>query len=352
MNAPLRGGKSRRKPNKQAYYVRVSTPDDRTEFIDATAHLGKKLPVTKPQAAASMQVDDTTVVFTLQHLTKKAVAGFLDKPATLPRGPLNRLAAKAAELAVLEPGQVVVEIGDERNGEPAIYPIALSVDPSGVATVEVPVGFDAATNIELPGQALRARVFFKSPTVGRVLGVGFIGHVGKPGGTETAERVCAKILNAMSGLAAFRILAGFDTVSVPASPMGHAAVAVRRAEEQVFQEIPVYLFSGDTDPQPVASGSVMLQVDLDNANPTTGRLLYHLTPDAGIAEVFEDYRKIFDDGVTSELRRFLGDELAAITYDVVLGEVSSGTVERIREALATVAGGLNLTPTLYMVHTA
>lgn len=351
MNAPLRGGKNRRKPTKQAYYVRVSTPDDRTEFIDATAHLGNKLPVTRPQAVAAMQVDDSSVAFTLQHLTKKAVAGFLDKPAVLPRGPLNRLAGRAASLGALEAGQVVVEIGDERDAEPAVYPISLAVDPSGIASVETPVGYDQSTNLELPTQALRARIYFKSPAVGRVIGVGFIGHVGKPRSTETVERITAKILNAISGLAAFRILAGFETVNVPASPSGHAGIAVRRNDEQVCAEIPVYLFSSENDPTPVDAGSVMLQVDLDNANPHTGKLLYHLTASENIAELFEStYRKTFELGVTTELQKHLGDELAAITYDVVLGELSSGDVERIREALGTVTSGLNLTPALYVVH--
>ena len=93
----------------------------------------------------------------------------------------------------------------------------------------------------------------------------------------------------------------------------------------------------------------MVEVDLENANPTTGRLLYHIAPSTNLEEVFSEYRSIVDGAITDTLRKQLGEELVQITYEVVLGEVDTGTIGRLRDAVAGMAA-LDVTPREYRIH--
>ncbi len=53
---------------------------------------------------------------------------------------------------------------------------------------------------------------------------------------------------------------------------------------------------------------------------------------------------------SAQLRQVLGDDqIADITYDVILGGVDTGTVERLREVGATMQE-LDVTPTNYRIH--
>jgi hypothetical protein len=102
----------------------------------------------------------------------------------------------------------------------------------------------------------------------------------------------------------------------------------------------------------VAAGTVSVEVDLDQANHTTGRLLYQFAPDETLAPYFDSYRAILESTVSTLVRNHLGDdEVKAITVDIVLGEVSTGTLERLRESLLLMVNGLDLTPRLFQHHT-
>jgi len=290
-----------------------------------------------------MRVSPDVVSFSLLHLTKKAASIVANKPVDFPRGPLARLERRAEELGTIEPGKVIVEMDQVQEQ------YTIERDRNGVVEL-VPDGEDHS--FELPKGAVKIALYMPAATTGRTLAIGFIGHPGRPGAADTLRRVASKTLFSLSQLSHFRVLSDLETISVPPPP--RAVIAVRKPADRATASIPVWLFSDHTPPQPISNGVVNVEVDLDSANHTTGRLLYHMTPEASIAEVFDaSYRTIMESTINELMRSSLGDdEVKAITVDIVLGEVGSGTVERLRNALAPVSQGLDLTPRMYQVHPA
>lgn len=330
------------KPRKEALFVRVPAPDNTAEFHDATIYIGKPMPFTNPKATCGMRVTNDAVLFSLLHLTKRAATGLAAKPLDLPRGPLARLERGVEALADLDTTTLAVDF----NGQQYRYPI--SRDANGVLEID-----EIADDLmfELPKSAMQVTLAMRSPITNRVLVVGFIGHVGKPGVTEPLRRVVSMILFSISQLAQFRLLGEIETVIVPAPIRAGFRPAIRKAVDRAQVYMPVWLYSDTTPPSPVAAGNVAIEIDLDTANHVTGRLLYQFTPDEAVAPYFEPYRSIIDQTVSAAVRAHLGDEeVKAITVDIVLGEVSTGTLERLREALETLAEGLDFTPRLFQKH--
>ena len=350
MNSPLRVKNKRRKATKEAFFVRLTTPDDGPAFFNVTAHLGRVMPYSKPQATCAMRVEANTVAFSLLHLTKKAGAKIAGDTIHMPHGPLAKLMRQTQTVEDLPDGTISAEI----NGRE--HRFDLTINDAGVAYVEIQAGYGEGDNqdgditFELPFKAITASVFLNSAAVQRRIAVGFIGHVGKPGTPETVTRAVAKILNSISGLVEFRVLTGIETVQVPAAPSQWIAQRyVRRDEDKVVVEIPVYLF--DKEHNVIDSGAAVVEIDLDNANATTGRLLYHITPAENIEETFAPYRSICDLAITEQLRIMLGqDEIEGITFDVVLGDVGSGTLERLRDAMVVFGNGIDLSPSQWKLH--
>lgn len=336
MNRPA--GKTR----KEAIFVRVPAPDNTAEFHDATTFIGKPMPFTNPKATCGMRVTSDSVVFSLLHLTKRAATGLVTKTVEIPRGPLARLERRAETLTDLDTNTLVVEF----DGKEFRY--GVERDSNGVLDIS-PLTDDLT--IELPRSALQVTLAMRSPVTNRVLVIGFIGHVGKPGVSEPLRRIAAMVLFSLSQLAQFRLLAELETVVVPAPPRAGYKPPVRKDADKAQVVVPLWLYSDTTPPSPVANGLVGIEVDLDQANHTTGRLLYQFNPDEVLAPYFETYRAILDSTVSTLVRNHLGDsEVKAITVDIVLGEVSTGTLERLREALGTMANGLDLTPRLFQHH--
>jgi hypothetical protein len=333
--------KTASKPRKEALFVQVPVPDDTVEFHDLTRFVGKIMPFASPKATCGMRVSPDTVAFTLLHLTKKTAVSLVGRPVEMPRGPLARLERRALELGDIPAGRVIVEMDD------VVADYALERDENGVVEL-APNGEDHG--FELPKSAVKLAMYFKSPIVGRTLAVGFIGHPGRPGADETLRRVASKALFSLAQLSQFRVLSDIESVTVPMPPRS-VNKFVRKAEQKANAVIPVYLYSGDNPPFPVANGEVAVEVDLDSANHATGRLLFHFTPSETIAEHFEAYRPILDSTVGTLLKGHLGDDdVKAITIDIVLGEVGAGTIERLREALGTMSMGLDLTPKMFQLH--
>lgn len=353
MQTQLRRGKAPARPTREAYFVRVAGPEDGSpQFFNATQHLGRPMPFEKPLATCAMQVKDDLIAFSLLHLTKRTAPSIASAPVSMPRGSLAKLERHSAGYAELGAGEIAVELNEET------YRLTVERDENGVATLEqvLPTESEesgevpADTTFELPRSAVQLTLFLRSPAVGRLVGVTFIGHLGKPGdGIETVPRAAAKVLNSLSQLAEFRILTGIETVNLPPAPNRWAIrAAARRPEEQPIVEVPVWLFSAEF--QPLAAGSVVVEVDVENANPSSGRLLCKYAPSEPIAELFPHYRNTFDLQIAAKLRLALGDDdIASITYDIVLGTVDTGTLERLREALGTIAGQ-DLTPTQVKDH--
>jgi hypothetical protein len=332
-----------KKPRKEALFVQVPSPDGTVEFHDATSHIGKSMPFKNPKATCGMRVHDEVVAFSLLHLTKKTATSMAEKELLIPRGPLTRVEKRAEELAA--------EIGDDEliiESDAGTQRCRIVREANGIAELE-PIGEDV--NFELPREAVKISMYTKNPTLGRLVAVGFIGHPGRPGSPETLRRVASMALFSLTQLSAFRVITGMVSVVVPAAPRAVIAVATRKTEDKVQLDMPVWLFEDSNPPTLVKQGQVFIEIDLDLANPATGKLLYHFTPNAEIAEIFETYRPILDSTVTEVLRGKLDDsEINTIAIEIVLGEVGSGTVGRLREALEGLANGLDLTPRQRQFH--
>lgn len=385
------------KASREAFFVRIDAGDGKVAFFDATEHVGRIMPFRKPQATCAMRVSDGVVSFSLLHMTKKTATTLTAKPVEMPRGPLARLERRAVQFEDLADGEIIVEITERvmkpreeakpeaganepvvalgdlfeapveapaasladyfaESSEPEkgtrpdaemkvdLYRVKVRRDENGVATIEDPDD----TVIELPKSAVRLSVYFRSPSVPRVLAVGFIGHLGRPGNMESVARMAGLVINSLSHLTEFRLLSGIETVALGASPAKPVIARVRQKEERAQFEVRGYFF--EENASPVAQGSVLVEVDLEHANPTSGRLLCAYTPEEHLAEIFERYRSVFDAGVGQALRALLGEDgIEQITFDIVLGGVDQGTVERLKEAGSSI-GGIDCTPTQFRPH--
>jgi hypothetical protein len=347
MSTAIRGGKTASRPTKEAFYVRYKTPDGGLVFDNATMYIGKEMPFTNPQATCAMRVEGDTVSFSLLHLSKRTVAGIVSKPIAMPKGPLMRLQRQAHGLE-LAPGEIVVEMDDKS------YRLRYSVDDGGRAEVDVAPGGVVAEGEEadpvfsLPRTAVQMSLYMRSSTTGRTLALSFIGYLGQPDTPETLSRAAAKVLNSISGLSPFRVLSGIESVKMPSAPSKWAAhAAMRKPEEQVVVEIEVTLVTAEHEP--VASGTAVVEIDLDNVNPSTDRLLFYITPSDALKASFGDYRGIINEALGDVLRKELGRELTPITFEVVLGEVESGTIERLREVMGKIKG-IDVSPSEFKIR--
>lgn len=331
-----------KRPRKEALFVQVPSPDGTVEFHDVSSHLGKLMPFKNPKATCGMRVSDEVVSFSLLHLTKKTAVSMLTKEIAIPRGPLTRVERRALELAAeIADDEVVIE------SDLGVQRCKLTRDANGVAELE-PVGDDTA--FELPREAVKLSIYTRNALLGRLVAIGFIGHPGRPGSQENLRRIASMALFSLTQLSHFRVITGMVSVVVPAAART-AVVAVRKAEDKAQIEIPLWLFADGNPPTPRVNGSVLCEVDLDLANPSTGKLLYHFTPSAEINDVFEEYRNVLDATVTEVLRTKLDDaEINSIAIEIVLGEVDSRTAGRVRDALQGLAGGLDLTPHQRQFH--
>jgi hypothetical protein len=401
------------RPTKEKFYVRVEAGDGGVAFFDATDHVGKTMPFAKPRATCAMRVSPEAVSFSLLHLTNKNAQNIAAKPVVIPRGPLARLERRAVSYAPLEPTRLIVELStrpagapgeeetaggledlfgdapagvetpaaglgdlfedsvkedsakeEEATGEavdgdkmkkkamrPSVieqFELVLRRDENGVAHVEAK---DDDHSFELPRGAVHVSLYLASPikSVNRVLSIGFIGHVGKPETMETVTRVASMVLNSLSHLPDFRILSGIETCVVPANPnRGERKAAQRQASERVQFPVRVYLFDDQT--QPVANGLVGVEIDLENANPTTGKLLLNLTPEKSLEEAFDRYRPVIERAVMDQLFAALGEEgLSNIVYDVVLGSITSSIVDDLKKIGKSFAA-FDLTPSQFRTH--
>ena len=228
------------------------------------------------------------------------------------------------------------------------FELVLRRDENGVAHVEAK---DDDHSFELPRGAVHVSLYLASPikSVNRVLSIGFIGHVGKPETMETVTRVASMVLNSLSHLPDFRILSGIETCVVPANPnRGERKAAQRQASERVQFPVRVYLFDDQT--QPLTNGLVGVEIDLENANPTTGKLLLNLTAEKSLEELFDRYRPVIERAVMDQLFAALGEEgLSNIVYDVVLGSVTASVVDDLKK-IGKSFPAFDLTPSQFRVH--
>ena len=336
--APMRGGKGR--PTKENFYVRLMAPDGKPAFFNATAYIGKEMPYDKPIDTCAMSVADGVVAFSGLHLTKQTSQRIAASTILIPKGPLARLQKRAKELE-LKDNEVVVEMDNQ------FYHLTYSGDDSGLITLET-ADDQSDFTFDLPPRGVQISLYLKSPKVPYTIAVSYIGHLGKPGTPETILRAAAFIVNFISGLVEFSKLSGIESAKVPAAPHKFAArPPARKSEDKVIFELTVNMVT--TDFQPVKSGTVIAEIDLDHANPSSGHLLYHFTPDKEIEDIFPEYREMVVAAITSTLQKDLGEELVEITFNIVLGEVDAGTLDRLRGALQHLLA-IDVSPLLFQVH--
>jgi hypothetical protein len=340
VSAPARGAR----PHKEAFFVQVKSADDKLVFFDETARLGKPMPYERPEATCALRVTDKVVAFTLLKMSNRARLAAAGTKLEIPRGPLAKLERRVASQA--EPvtaDRLLAEIGD------TTYTLGLARDENGVITLSMLDGADDIS-FELPKPGLQLGLYLSSPKNGRTVAANFIGHVGKPGATETVVRVAAMALNHLSSLPVFRMAAGVETVSVPSAPSRYqVARPARKAADSAAFSVPVRMWNDDATPVMLGASTVKVAIDLDTANPVSGRLLFHFTPAADIAEGFESYRQMMEHAVSSTMTAVLGaDDIADLVFSIALGELTDGDLGRLRDAAAAVTG-LDLSPRQFAV---
>lgn len=420
------------KVTREEFWVRVDGGENAAGFHKATQFVGRTMPFTKPRATLAMQVTDDVVAFSLLHLTKANASTVAAKPIEIPKGPLRRLARRAALYADMGNDELIVELSTRSPRPDSVSGDSVSGDrgetapppPAAVladlfdapADADTPTAADGPTSNDapdlagdgdapaagdpspdadaasdatavprkrpqrpsvieswryhlrrdansvitlesvddehvftLPRGALHVSVYLRSPHVNRMLAVSFIGHLGRSDSTETMGRVAAMVLNSMSHLHEFRMLADVETAVVPAAPSGGAGPARQpQVKTRAAFTTQVYLF--DAQMAPVGSGVVGVEFDLMNANPSSGRLLTHVTPEGSLAEQWPAYAPIFDQAIAKALAETMTEaDIAEISYDIILGGVTDSTAERLAEVGAK-ATAIDLNPTAFRDH--
>lgn len=399
MHVMRNGGKSQR---REAFFTLVVDDTENPTFVNISNHVGQTMPFKKPAATCAMRVSPDVVSFSLLRLTKDAAKRVANEPVTLPRAVLARIERRAPKLE-LAPGKIILEVllpsgstmseeeddlaslfgdtdavaaeatapveqlgdlfgGDSSDSgsepatagpdgggkpgrgielEPVTFTLSVDIDDAGIAEVTC----DDTVQFAMPRGALKCSVYLYSSSVQRTLGISFIGHLpGKPGGLETPERVTAQVLHLLAKLAEFRVLSGIEDVRIPAKPGGKPRTWTEtKPPSTISVEAAVSLYQ-DPNGEGV-DGTIRVELDTQSANE---RFLFHIDPDAAIAELFEPYRPIVTQWVTQTVENMLGPSNAYQSrLDIILGELSLGMREELERAVASLAQGAMFTTSQY-----
>ena len=236
-----RPGKKEPEITRQSYYIGLATGEfSALTFVDVTDKLGKPMPFGQPNSALAMSLSRRAAMFSLLRINSRSRARWREQKLEFPAGPLARLDRKKPEMRAL--GKNGVHLGlrlvfDEDTGTDDAEPDALS---GLLGTDEKPVyktrtdslsfsmeidrkegggssigGADADKEFELPKAAVMASIYFNGLGGTLPVGVGFIGHLDKPGRTYTAGRATAVIMRYMLYLPEFKTLMGASSVDLP-----------------------------------------------------------------------------------------------------------------------------------------
>jgi hypothetical protein len=278
----------------------------------------------------------------------------------MPHGPLARLARRAkvlgphlsGDLLFIERGATIAALRIERDPSGLItlveadMPDMPSLDhaqvPGEDGRMEAITGPDgelipalmavpADEAFERDPRGERLSVFFHSPVAGRTVAVGFAGHFGRPGGTDTLTRVASMVLNAIIALPEFAFLIDASSVHVPSLPSSSQR-AIAPQLRTANHVLPVTLFTepvGETPPTQLASGEVRISFDLTHIGNTPSKLLYTFNPDAELAEHWDDYVAVASNWLEAKLPVVLDGNREAIVGAVVMGMVDDEIIERL-----------------------
>jgi hypothetical protein len=333
--------------SSEQMFVQVTGNGEAPQFFSVSERLGKPMPFTRMTATVAMRVYPTVVAVSLLMVSNKARQSLVEAPVEMPVSPLERLERKARGYRSLGLGELVVDF----NGR--LHRMRLLRDGGGVVTVEH-VDTDEDVLFEIPRGGPRLTLFLRSPMTDRVLAVSAMGarYPGKPGATDSLLRAVSMTLFQLSQLLEFRTLSSIETVDVPPPPGRDAAPSgIDLRAREVAGDVPVWLFVGQP-PMPVASGKVRVNIDLAHANPATGHLIVHLVPCAPLTEdEFAPFKHSMQTAVRGLLEQHLGTaELSDLAIDVVLGGLSESALERLSEAVTSIATGLDLSSDRFRVH--
>lgn len=323
---------------KEAFFVQVKTPDNALEYFDETSRLGRKSAYQRPEGTCALRVSENGIVFSVLKHTKKSRAQAAEQNLELPLGPLARGQRLLASADELEDGQVLVDI------EGVQYLLRWAVDSSGVLTLDAG---DAEELFTLPPGRMRLSAVWRPVKGKRPVVVLYQGHVGKPGGEETASRALSIVCQLLTVLAPFSLFTGITSVRVPQSSARYIATRPQVKEsDRPRKTIVAHLWPPDgnagalTPPEGI---EVSIELDLDQANPVSRQFLFHFDVPEQYREVFEPMRAPLNDAVLSAVKQYLDtDEITELVISLVLGELSDGDLERLRNAVALVPN-LNLT---------
>jgi len=322
---------------KEEIYVGLASEDNTSiEYHDVTRYVNSIMPLKNPKATCALRVTNKTAAFSLLLLTKQSAKSYKEKPLEFPKGPLIRLEKHSLANTLTAENQILVEFGNDH------YNFTYTTDHNGVITLD-----GESSPIELPKNALQVSIFLKSPIVDRVVALGFIGHLGRPGDIDNILRITSKIIRYVTGFSHFRALTGFESVEVPPAPRVGSTKVTRKTSDKAFISFPAYLLESQSNLEPVASGLVKVEVNLDIPGSGNSRILLNLEPSPELEPFFEPYRLIINSTIYSAINAYLGDaEIRSIAADIALGEVGPGTVMRFRDALLTIPQlGFYFTPT-------
>lgn len=328
---------------KESLYVRAIVQDTPT-FLDVTSQVGKVTPYSKVRTTVGSRVSDKTVSYSVLQVTKASSKRILAEPLKIPRGTLAAIENHALELAKDESftdNVVVARWGDEE------FRFEYEVDDAGIARLEPQFEDDA---FEIPTRAMRFDFYLRSPKADRVLAVSFSGYLDrKPGEAETRTRAVLKAMNNLSGLASFRMLSGVEATDMPPVPAGAPVAPARKADDHVIFNIPTRFWDEDGATL-TGEGDVKVEIDLDHANASTGQLLYHLSASDEVSAMLPVYKTILLDTIATVMRDLLPEaEQRDLTYDIVLGQVGHGDIQRLKDITAQFPG-LDLTPSQFAVQ--
>lgn len=345
-----------RKALKEKLFVQVAEVDKTPTFVDVTSALGKPVAFTNPLATCAVRVTGDAVFFSMLKLSKRTREAVTKRPLAMPPGPLARLERKLDQnVDHLAPATLLATISSGDTDYTATF--AVHTDTAGIATlsgtsITATTGANTVegtndpdtTVFELPRTAITITLFVPG-VKGRWVAATWVGYLNRPDTKETVTRAVAQALNHLCGLNYFQIITGLATVKVPAPPGKFTVAAVTRsASDKVACDVPVFLWPEGTG-DCLAKGTVHVEVDLDEASPSSNRLLLHTTPDSVLAEHFETYRPAFDRTVHDEIVTTYGvDEIDDLVCDIVLGDLASGQLERLKAAPARLSAGVHLSP--------
>lgn len=248
MAPPRRTGRKESEVTRQAYYIGLATGEfSALTFVDVTDRIGKPMPFGQPNSALAMALSRRAAMFSLLRINSRSRPRWREQDLEFPAGPLARLDRKKPEMRSLgkdglrldlrlvfddtpeeDAGRPVGDLSDvlgEADPKPAYrtrtdslsYDLQIERQPGGGCSIG---GTAASEEYELPKAAVMASVYFNGLGGTLPVGVGFIGHLDKPGRTYTAGRAAAVILRYMLYLPEFKTLMGASSVDLPHSSHG------------------------------------------------------------------------------------------------------------------------------------